>query len=99
MATPTVVFKGEGQLPVQIATVIEPFLNNKHSDVRIEFQDSPSNQANIIVHAGWGEDCWIINLENKNGISIDGNDTEVAVYFSRIERGRVTNTFTAKFEE
>ncbi len=98
-ATPTVIFKGEGRLPLKIATVIEPFQNNKQSAVRIEFQDSPSNQANIIVHAGWGEDRWIINLENKNGISIDGKDTEAAVYFSRFDKGQVMGTFTAKFEK
>jgi hypothetical protein len=98
-ATPSVIFKGEGQLPVQMATVIEPFQNNKRTDVRIEFPTSPPNQADIIVHAGWGEDRWIINLENKNGISIDGKDTEAAVYFSRFEKGQVIDTFTAKFEK
>ena len=82
-----------------MATVIEPFKDHNRSNIRIEIQDSPHDQADVVVRTARGLDRWIVNLENKNGISVDGKDRGVAVYFSRIKKGQVTDTFTVKFEK
>jgi hypothetical protein len=99
IAVPTVVFKGCGELPIRIATVIKPFINNTESDIKIEFQESPSDQTNILVHAAWGTDRWIINLENTNHLNIDEGKIDACINFTRIESGLVKKDFSLKFKE
>ncbi|MCK5456237.1 MAG: heparinase II/III family protein, partial [Melioribacteraceae bacterium] len=97
IASPTVVYKGRGKLPVLIATVIQPYTENKAPNIHIEIMESSSTQARIIVHSKNGDDEWNINLENTNSISIDGNTENSAIDFKRSKNNKVKGSFKCSF--
>ncbi|MBC8184506.1 alginate lyase family protein [candidate division KSB1 bacterium] len=99
VAAPTAIFSGEGKLPILIATIIQSFENNVNSDIKIEIITSPSCQASVIIRADWGDDQWVVNLENGNRILIDGLEQEACVNFSRNLKGVIQEKFVGKFED
>ncbi len=98
-AAPTAVFSGSTELPVMIATVIRPFTGEISSEIIIEIQKSADKQANVIVHFDQSDDQWIINLNKKNHIMLNGKDENAVVYFKRKEKGKETETLMVRFEE
>ena len=99
VAAPTVIFNGQGKLPVLIATVIQPFTDEAGSEIGIKFQKSPSYQADVIVSADWGEDRWLINLENANHIFIAGVEKIACLSFCRKKDRLIAEEFIAKFSD
>lgn len=99
VAAPTVIFSGLGKLPVLMATVIQPFKNEASSEITIEFQKSPSYQADVIVRADWGEDQWLINLENTNRIFVTGVEKTACISFCRMKDRLIAEEFIAKFSD
>ncbi|MCK5853525.1 alginate lyase family protein, partial [bacterium] len=97
VAAPTAVFSGRTFLPLTIATVIQPFMDQTASKLHIEFKKQSNAQANIILHFDNYDDHWIINLEKKNQLIIDNKEEQKAVYFSRFKDNREVDTFTAGF--
>jgi len=99
VAAPTAIFSGDGKLPILIATFIQPFNNERSSDIKIEIKESPLFQASVVVRADWGDDHWVINLENSNRILIDELEQEACVNFSRKLNGVIQENFVGKFDK
>ena len=99
VAVPTAVFIGKGKLPILIATVIRPFQDSSCSDIKIKIKKSLPFQAEVLVQSSWGEDFWIINLENKDRMIVNGSEKTVCVDFVRKQRGVVQEGFFGKFDE
>jgi len=94
---PTAIFKGRGKMPVLMATVIQPFRGRDGSNIKIEFQQSPSFQAVIMIHSDLGDDRWIVNLQNENRILVDSQQMKQCVSFSREKNGTTAENFSAGF--
>jgi hypothetical protein len=97
MATPTAIFEGQGQLPVLLATVIEPIEENEFSNFKITFEQKPLYQAQVKISSKRGEDRWWINLENQNRLTINGQEKSTGIHFTRSQDGIIKEEFDAKF--
>ncbi|MEN8193425.1 MAG: alginate lyase family protein [Bacteroidota bacterium] len=99
IASPTAVYKGSGKLPILIATVIQPFMEKTAPNIQIEFNESSSSEANIIVHTNKGDDHWIVNLEKENRILVNGMEVDEAISFKRDNNDKTIEKFTLRFKE
>ena len=96
-AAPTAIFSGRSEFPIIIATVIKPYSGENTPDIQIEIMESSTKQARIIVHSKIGDDEWNINLENKNAISLNGIDENIAIVFKRTKNGKTVKKFNGAF--
>ena len=97
LEAPTVVFSGESQLPVLVATLIKPFQGNMDANVNITISRSPEYQAAVIIHADWGEDWWVVNLKNENKITIGVVDEKAKFGFWRIVNENIVQEILKDF--
>jgi len=98
VASPTVIYKGSGKLPILIATVIQPFTEKTASNIEIEINESPSSQADLIVRTNKGDDHWIINLGKENHVLVNGSEVDGAISFKRDKNDKTIEKFTLKFK-
>ena len=96
IASPTVVYKGHGKLPILVATVIQPYTEKTAPNIQIEFIESPSSQANLIVRTNKGDDHWAINLEKANRILVNGTEVNGAVSFERGDNNKSIEKYILK---
>lgn len=99
IASPTVVYKGNGELPILVATVIKPFTEKTASNIQIELNKSFSSQANITVLTNKGDDHWIINLQNENGILVNEIEIDEAISFKRDNYDKTIENFNIRFKD
>ncbi len=99
IASPTAVYKGSGNLPILIATILQPFTDKNASDIKIELNKPYSSQANLIVHTNKGDDHWIINLQNENNILVNEIEVDGAISFKRENDDKTIENFIVKFKD
>ena len=99
VAAPTAIFKGKSELPILLATVVQPYTEKNAPDIQIEILESSTKQARIIVHSNNGDDEWNINLENENSILLKGVVENIAIDFKRTKESKPIEKFNCSFKK